>query len=90
MIVKSYIVAFCSLILFVSVGFSQSPAEKDLLEKLAEGPDKGKALDTVLKAPDQYSALILYLGALEAPFDPTEGGSSARHARHAHPQGPGA
>jgi hypothetical protein len=35
--VKSYIVAFCSVILLVSVGFSQSPAEKDLYEKLAEG-----------------------------------------------------
>jgi len=63
LIVKPYIVAFCSLILLASVGFSQSPAEKDLYEKLAEGPDKAKALETVLKAPDQFSALILYLGA---------------------------
>lgn len=60
---KPYIVAFCSLILFASVGFSQSLAEKDLYEKLAEGPDRAKALETVLKAPDQFSALILYLGA---------------------------
>jgi hypothetical protein len=63
LIVKPYIVAFCSLILLASVGFSQSPAEKDLYEKLAEGPDKAKALETVLKAPDQFSALILYFGA---------------------------
>jgi len=61
--VKPYIVAFFSLILLASVGFSQSPAEKDLYEKLAEGPDKAKALETVLKAPDQFSALILYFGA---------------------------
>ena len=60
---KSYIFAFCSLILLASVGFSQSPSEKDLIEKLAEGPDKAKALETVLKTPDQFSALILYLGA---------------------------
>jgi hypothetical protein len=63
LIVKSYIVSFCSFILLASVGFSQSPAEIDLLEKLAEGPDQAKALETVLKAPDQFSALILYLGA---------------------------
>ena len=60
---KSYIIAFCSLILLASVGFSQSPAEADLLEKLVEGPDKAKALETVLKAPDQFSVLILYFGA---------------------------
>lgn len=60
---KSYIVAFFSVILLASVGFSQSPAEKDLYEMLAEGPDQAKALEAVLKAPDQFSALILYLGA---------------------------
>jgi hypothetical protein len=63
---KSCIIAFCSLVLFASVGFSQSPAEKDLCEKLAEGPDQAKALDTVLKTPDQFSALVLFLGANEA------------------------
>jgi len=63
LIVKSYILAFCSFILLASVGFAQSPAEKDLYEKLAEGPGQVKALETVLKAPDQFSALILYLGA---------------------------
>ena len=60
---KSHIAAFCSLILLASVGFSQSPAEKDLYEKLADGPDRVKALEIVLKAPDQFSPLILYLGA---------------------------
>jgi hypothetical protein len=63
LIVKSYIIAFCSVILLASAGFSQSPAEKDLFEKLAEGPDQAKALETVLKAPDQFSAVILYFGA---------------------------
>lgn len=63
LIVKSHIAAFCSLILLASVGFSQSPAEKDLYEKLADGPDRVKALEIVLKAPDQFSPLILYLGA---------------------------
>jgi hypothetical protein len=63
LIVKSHIAAFCSLILLASVGFSQSPAEKDLYEKLADGPDRAKALEIVLKAPDQFSPLILYLGA---------------------------
>ena len=60
---KSYIINFCSIILLASAGFSQSPAEKDLYEKLAEGPDQAKALETVLKAPDQFSAIILYFGA---------------------------
>jgi hypothetical protein len=61
--VKPYIFAFCVLFLLVSVGFSQSPAEKYLYEKLTEGPDKAKALETVLKSPDQFSALILFFGA---------------------------
>jgi hypothetical protein len=42
--VKSYIIAFCSVILLASAGFSQSPAENDLFEKLAEGPNQAKAL----------------------------------------------
>ena len=44
---KSFIAAFCSLILLASVEFSQSPAEADLLEKLIEDPDRAKALETV-------------------------------------------
>jgi hypothetical protein len=64
--VKSYIIAFCNLILFASAGFSQSPAEKDLIEKLDVGPGHAKALETVLKAPDQFSAVILYVGARAA------------------------
>lgn len=60
---KSYVIIFCSLILLASVGFSQSPAEEEFYKKLSEGPDKANALETVLKAPDRYSALILYLGA---------------------------
>jgi hypothetical protein len=48
---------------FPAVAFSQSPGEKDLFEKLAKGPDQVKALDTVLKAPEGYSPLILYFGA---------------------------
>jgi hypothetical protein len=63
LIVKSYIIVFCSLILLASVGFSQSPAEEDLYKKLSEGPEKVKSLETVLKSPDRYSALILYFGA---------------------------
>jgi hypothetical protein len=46
--VKSFIAAFCSLILLASVGFSRSPAEADLLEKLIEDPDRAKALETVV------------------------------------------
>src|SRR5262245_41103018 len=63
LIMKSYIVAFCSLIFLASVGFSQSPAEQELLEKLFEGPDQAKALEAVLKAPDQIPAHILFIGA---------------------------
>src|SRR5262245_6025226 len=63
LIMKSCIVAFFSLILLASVGFSQSPAEQELLEKLFEGPDQVKALEAVLKAPDQIPAHILFIGA---------------------------
>jgi len=63
LIMKSYIVAFCSLILLATVGFSQSRAELELLEKQLEGPDQAKALEAVMKAPDQFPAHILLLGA---------------------------
>jgi hypothetical protein len=66
LIVKPYIVTFCSVILLASAAFSQSPAEKDLFEQLAEGPNQAKALETVLKAPDQFSSIILYFGASAA------------------------
>jgi hypothetical protein len=45
------------------VGCSRLPAEKDLYEKLAKDPDQVGALETVLKTPDKFSALILYTGA---------------------------
>jgi hypothetical protein len=47
----------------VTVGCSQPSAGKDLYEKLAKGPDQVKALETVLKTPDEYSADVLYAGA---------------------------
>lgn len=46
-----------------SVAFSQSPAEKDLFEKLVKGPNQVEALDTLLKAPEGYSPLLLFFGA---------------------------
>lgn len=60
---KSGIVFICILGLYSARAFSQSPAEKELYQRLAKGPDKVKALETVLKTPDEYSALILYFGA---------------------------
>jgi hypothetical protein len=35
----------------------------DLYEKLANGPDSVNALEAVLEKPDEYSALILYVGS---------------------------
>jgi uncharacterized protein (TIGR02452 family) len=81
LIVKPYIIAFCSVILLASAGFSQSPAEKYLFEKLDEGPDQAKALETVLKAPDQFSAVILYLGARAALKEKRLGGGFLGGAR---------
>jgi hypothetical protein len=58
-----YIAAFCVFVACVTVGCSQPSAGKDLYEKLAKGPDQVKALETVLKTPDEYSADVLYAGA---------------------------
>jgi hypothetical protein len=41
--------------------FSQSPAEKSLYDKLAE--IDVAAVETILKAPEKYTAVILYTGA---------------------------
>lgn len=59
---KHHFIALCILTVFSTVAFSQSPAEKDLYEKLDNGLDQVKALETILKTPDEYSATILYLG----------------------------
>ena len=55
---KFYIVTLYSFILLASVGFSQSPAKKGLYEKLAEGHDQAKALETVLKTPEKCRASV--------------------------------
>jgi hypothetical protein len=59
--VKPYFAAFCMVVAWSTVCFSQSPAERDLYEKLAKAD--GKSLETVLKTPEEYSALVLYVGA---------------------------
>jgi len=59
--VRHSLAAFCVVVTCSTVCFSQSPVENDLYEKLAKGDVK--ALETVLKTPDQYSALVLYVGA---------------------------
>lgn len=58
---KSYFVAVCIALAVSTVCFSQSPSEEDLYKELAKGDIK--ALATVLKTPDQYSALVLYVSA---------------------------
>ena len=57
----SFYAVACVVIGWSTLCFSQPPAEKDLHEKLAQGDVK--ALDKVLKTPDEYSALTLYLSA---------------------------
>src|SRR5688572_25633003 len=61
--VKPYFAVFGLFVSCATVACSQSPAEEDLYEKLAKGPDQVRALETVLKTPDEYSALILYGGS---------------------------
>lgn len=60
---KPKFAAFWLFVAWTTVCYSQSPAEEDLYEKLVKGAEQVKALETVLKAPDEYSALILYVGA---------------------------
>lgn len=60
-IVKHYFAAFCIVATCSAICYSQSPAEKDLYENLAKGDVK--SLETVLKTPNEYSALVLYFGA---------------------------
>jgi hypothetical protein len=59
--VKPYFALFCAVVTCPPFCFSQSPAEKDLYEKLAKRDVE--ALETVLKTPDKYSPAILFLGA---------------------------
>jgi hypothetical protein len=61
--VKRCFFAACVAMIGSSFVFSQSPAEKDLFEKLTKGKDQAKALETVLKAPEGYSPSILFFGA---------------------------
>ena len=42
---------------------AQSAAESELLEKLNDEQDSAAALETVLKTPDKFSALVLYFSA---------------------------
>src|SRR6516225_4320919 len=46
-----------------TASFNQSRLEKDLLRRLTKGFNRVKALELVLKAPDEYSGLILYFAA---------------------------
>jgi hypothetical protein len=43
--------------------FQNSKADLDLYQQLAEGPDRIKAMETVLEAPQERTALILFFGA---------------------------
>ena len=60
--VKSCVTICCIVLTWTTACFSQSPAEKDLFNELT-GPNSAKPLETVLKAPEEYSAVILFLGA---------------------------
>jgi preprotein translocase subunit Sss1 len=60
---KRCLLAAGVLSIFCAGTVAQSPAENELYEKLVNGPDKIKALDAVLKKPDEYSTVILFVGA---------------------------
>jgi hypothetical protein len=64
--VKHQIAALFGCAAFCATALVQSPAETELYKKLADGPDQVKALETVLKAPDAYSPVILYSAAAAA------------------------
>jgi hypothetical protein len=62
-----YLTPLAILGICCSVGFSQSPAETELYEKLCkEGPDSVAALEAVLTNPEEHSAFILFQAALVA------------------------
>lgn len=56
---RAYLIVFG----LVAIACSQSDVEDALFEKLTKGPDSAKALESVLKAPEERSALILYASA---------------------------
>jgi hypothetical protein len=60
---KTRLLAFALLGILCSVAFSQSAVETVLYEKLTRGRESVKALEIVLKTPDEHSTLILYTGA---------------------------
>jgi hypothetical protein len=45
---------------------AQGPAEKELYEQLMNGPDRAKAMETVLKNPENYSPVMLHASAMVA------------------------
>jgi hypothetical protein len=59
---KPYLILSLVIALTPVVALSQS-AENELYEKLIKGSNRVAALETVLKTPDRFSALILYMSA---------------------------
>jgi len=60
---KRCVIACCIFVALSTVGLAQSPAAMDLYGQLLTSSDRVEALETVLKTPDEYSAVILFLGA---------------------------
>jgi hypothetical protein len=63
---KAIVLAIGFFAICSTVTSAQLPSDKDLLEKLQKGPDKTKALEAVLKKPDDLSPSILHAGMLVA------------------------
>lgn len=62
---KAFLSLVCPFVTFVGL-LAQSPAEQELFQKLTKGPQFVEAIEKVLKSPEEYSALILYVGSSRA------------------------
>lgn len=60
---KNFLLAFSLLVATCSSAFPQSKAESELYKQLSEGPDRVKAMEDVLRAPEERSTVILYFAA---------------------------
>jgi hypothetical protein len=63
---RANVLASGFLVVCSALTFAQTPADKELLERLEKGPDKTKALATVLATPDEFSPSILHKGMIVA------------------------
>jgi hypothetical protein len=61
--VKQLFIVLCVFVAMANLAYSQLESESAIFKKLKEGKDKKKAVEQVLKTPDEFSSVILFMSA---------------------------